>query len=166
MEQVHPIRDIFADAVHETLLQKLGVHDEQVETYLTELLVKFMHQDQLFSIRDAYGRRVQSVVEMLAEGDVRLNAMSFEREREVHKHVGDFMLFWGGMFPENLAQQGGHRAILDCERQGSESYLIASSFDHEPFNFEAPLLNKLANEFPAYRFGLNLVRDSLGKMAA
>ncbi len=166
MENVHPIRDLFANAVHKTLLRELGFNDEQVETYLTELLVKFMHQDQLFSIRDVFGRRVQSVTEMLAEGDVRLNATSFEREREVHKHVGDFMLFWGGMFPENLAQHGGHKAILDCEKQGSESYLIASSFDHQPFNLEAPLLCKLSQEFPAYRFGLNLVRDSLGGLAA
>ncbi|MEQ1821740.1 MAG: hypothetical protein ABL949_04470 [Fimbriimonadaceae bacterium] len=166
MDNVHPIRDLFADALHETLSERLGLNDEQIETYLTELLVKFIHQDHLFPIRDVFGRRVQSVPEMLAEGDVRLNANSFHREREVHKHVGDFMLFWGGMFPENLEQQGGFRAILECEKQGQESYQIASSFDHTPFDLEAPLLSKLANDFPAYRYGLNIVRDTLHKRAA
>ena len=48
-------------------------------------------------IGSSRGRRVWQVAERLVEGDVLLNATSFEREREVHKHIGDFTLFWTGL---------------------------------------------------------------------
>jgi hypothetical protein len=161
-EVEHPIRDLFAEALHRNLSVRLGLSDEQVETYLTDLLIEFMHRDRIFAIRDAAGRRVESIAAMLAEGDVRLNAQSFEREREVHKHVGDYLLFCGGMFPELLEAESN---VIDIDRQGRESYFIASTFSHQPYQCEAPLLGKLSAEFPAYRYGLRLVRDSIQKAA-
>ena len=76
------IRRFFADALHDSLA-KMGLKEEKVEEYLAEMMVRFLHQDGLYGIRDAQGRRVESVADMVAEGDVRLNANSFDREREV-----------------------------------------------------------------------------------
>lgn len=153
---VHPIRDLFAEALHATLDRHVGPADEQVETYIVDRLVEFMHRDRIYAIRDAAGRRVESIGEMLAEGDVRLRAESFAREREVHKHVGDYLLVCGGMFPEMVEGE-----VIDIDSQGRESYFIASTFTHSPYEAEAPLLQRLSSEFAAYRFSLKLVRDSL-----
>lgn len=153
-----PLRDLFAEKLHTSLDRHVGLTDEQVEAYLIDLMLAFMHRDRLYAIRDASGRPVQSVMEMLAEGDVRGRADSFAREREVHKHVGDFLLFCGGMFPEILENQA-----VDVDGQGSESYYIASTFRFTPYEADAALFAKLSAEFPAYRFGLKLVRDSLSR---
>lgn len=159
----HPLRNFFLEAIHESLSNRMGMRETtEVEIYLAEMLAKFLHNEAIFSIRDAHGRRVRSVAEMLAEGDVRLNADSFEREREVHRHIGDFLLFWSGLFPEFLDSVGASApdGLIDAVRQGSESYYIVSSFDYVPYDQEAPMFRKLSEEFPAYREGLTLVRAS------
>lgn len=157
----HPIRGYFSVALHESF-HSLGLREtDDVEGYLVRMLVEFLHRDGIYNIRDAAGRPVESVVEMVAEGDVRLNADSFEREREVHKHVGDFLLFWSGMFPEflqHLRAPSAKDALLDCTKQGQLSYYVASTFEHAPYTDEAPTLRKLSEDFEAYQRGLNRVR--------
>ena len=102
----HPIWIYFNGAIHDSLRTRLGVEESQeIETYLTQMLVDFLHNDAIYAIRDATGRPVRSIAEMMAEGDVRLNADSFDREREVHRHIGDFLLFWSGLFPEYIKNQ-------------------------------------------------------------
>ncbi|HRK20774.1 MAG TPA: hypothetical protein PLX06_03155 [Fimbriimonadaceae bacterium] len=162
-EPLSTIEVFFREAVHESLHDRLGLRNmEDVENYMAGLLARFLHDEKIFAIRDAHGRRVRSVAEMLAEGDVRLNAASFEREREVHRHIGDFLLFWSGLFPEFLDSIRDHAAdgLIDAVRQGSESYYIVSSFDYAPYDSEAPTFRKLSNEFLACREGLRLMRGS------
>jgi hypothetical protein len=142
------------------VLRELGLKDPKTEAYLAHLLVEFLHRDRIFGIRDLSGRQLESVAEMLAEGDVRLNATSFDRERQVHKHLGDFLLFWSGMFPAEAARSGF--GIVDPVRQGKESYWIAASFDHPPFDAEAPVLSELSGNFEGYRIGLQRMRSNLG----
>lgn len=153
----HPIRAYFADAVHHSLHDRLGLREiEDVEQYLANLLAAFLHNDRIFAIRNLDGRPVEAVAEMVMEGDVRLNADSFEREREVHKHIGDFLLFWSGLFPEFLDRD----PLIDPVRQGQASYHIVSTFEHDPFGREAPMFRKLSRDFEAFRIGLGLVRSS------
>lgn len=165
----HPLRAFFADAVDESLNRRLGIGDgDDVLEYLVSMLVRFMHNDAIFDIRNAQGRRVASVAEMLAEGDVRLNADSFEREREVHKHVGDFLLFWSGVFPEFLTilkAPAGKDAIVDVVEQGRYSYHVASTFEYAPHEVEARTLSKLSAHFVEYQLGLRLVRSSFDGFA-
>src|ERR1043166_1610965 len=103
MNRDHPLRAFFVDALDESLNHRLGIDEgEDVKEYLVGMLLRFLNNDGIYDIRNAQGRRVESVTEMVAEADVRLNADSFDREREVHKHIGDFLLFWSGVFPEFL----------------------------------------------------------------
>ncbi len=166
----HPIRQTFADALNVTLDRKLGVPDaEPMVDYLSEMLVRFIHLDGVYSVRDAHGRRVTSVTEMVAEGDVRLNAVSFERERDVHRHIGDFLLFWSGMFPEflrHLKAPMGKDALLDPIRQGQMSYYVVSTFDYGRYADEAPTFRRLSEEFEACRLGLSLMRDTFEGLRA
>ncbi|AIE85570.1 hypothetical protein [Fimbriimonas ginsengisoli] len=168
VDRGHPIRAYFAETLHDSLA-RLGLDQSEVERYLAEMLVRFIHQDGIYSIRDAYGARVESVAEMVAEGDVRLKADSFAREREVHRHIGDFLLFWSGVFPEFLPRMKsptGMDALLDPIRQGQFSYYVASTFDHGDYAEDAPVFRRLSQEFEGYRIGLSLVRDRFEGFAA
>ena len=158
----HPIRAYFAESLHGPLV-RLGLDENEVEAYLTEMLVRFLHQDGVYAIRDAFGSRVETVTEMAAEGDIRLNADSFDREREVHRHIGDFLLFWSGLFPESLDRltaPTGLDALLDPIRQGQMSYYLVSTFDHGDYAREAPVFRRLSDEFEGYRESLYLVRET------
>ena len=160
----HPIWLYFSEAIHDSLVAQMGMQDSSdVEVYLTTMLVEFVHRDQIYGIRDAAGRPIEEVTEMVREGDIRLNADSFDRERLVHRHIGDFLLFWSGVFPEflqYLKAPTSKDALLDVTRQGQFSYHVASTFDHDPYAEEAQILRKLSERFEQYRHGLNLVRAS------
>ena len=159
----HPIRRYFAAEVHNALL-KVGLCEQDVEAYLAHMLVDFLHHDKIYAIRDAEGHRLEAVVDMLAEGDIRVNANSFDRERQVHKHIGDFLLFWSGLFPEFLKtmKHTTHRdVVIDVVKQGQQSYYVASTFEHDPYKVEAPVLLKLSTGFEGYQRGLSVVRESL-----
>lgn len=165
MRYDHPLENYFHQALQQALRDELGLVDaDDVECYLAQMLAAFVHRDQIFAIRDAEGRRVESIAEMMVEGDVRLNADSFDREREVHRHIGDFVLFWSGMFPEflpDIKRPGGKDALVDLAAQGRESYHIVSTFEHDPYGPEAPTFRKLSEGFALYQRGLLLVRASL-----
>jgi hypothetical protein len=159
----HPIWMYFGKAVHQAMVESLGMGEEDVEVYVTNLLVDFLHGDNMFAIRDRMGKPIDSVSDMLVEGDVRFNANSFDREREVHRHIGDFLLFSSGLFPEYLRELRAANMrdlLLDVNRQAKESYHIASTFDHDPYTAEAKTLGKLSEQFEAYQASLMLVRAS------
>lgn len=160
----HPLRAYFIDALDESLNNRLGLDEgDDVKEYLVGMLIRFLHNDGIYDIRNAQGRRVESVTEMVAEGDIRLNANSFDREREVHKHIGDFLLFWSGVYPEflqYLKAPTSRDAIVNVVEQGKTSYHIASTFEYPPHEGEARTFKKLSERFLEYQYGLRLVRAS------
>jgi hypothetical protein len=131
ISDTHPIRDLFHAVVERAMHESLQVAHPGVTRYVSDVLVDFTHRDHIYRIRDARGRSLEQVAEMLLEGDVSLNATSFEREREVHKHIGDFALFWTGVYPEMLrffraSTRTDH--LIDYVEQGRRSYQIAATF--------------------------------------
>ncbi|MGV3618093.1 MAG: hypothetical protein ACO1SV_22435 [Fimbriimonas sp.] len=166
----HPIRHTFAASLRDTLDGRMGIpHSEPLVDYLSEMLVRFLHFDGIYAVRDAHGRPVTSVAEMTVEGDVRLNADSFERERAVHQHIGDFLLFWSGVFPEFLPQikaPVGKDALLDPIRQGQMSYYVVSTFDHGRYADEAPTFRRLSEEFDLCRASLYSLRNTFDGLRA
>ncbi|MBS1712871.1 MAG: hypothetical protein JST30_00895 [Armatimonadetes bacterium] len=166
----HPLYLLFLERVqHAMALECPQGAFEDVEDYLASLLVAFARTDSLFRIRDASGRSLSSVFEMLAEGDVRLNADSFERERDVHKHIGDYILFWSGlnpMFLRRLKLDDGRELLCDYTLQGKESYRLVSSFDYRPYDSEAPTYRKLSESFEVLSLALARVGRDLPFHAA
>lgn len=166
----HPLHAMFSDLVHNQVQMHVAtVGHEDVQAYLAELLVAFVRTDRIFAIKDKAGRPLRSVFEMMAEADVRLNADSFERERQVHKHIGDFILFWSGVYPDHLRTIKIHslqELALDYSRQARKSYEIVGSFDHKPFDVQAPTFKKLSQNFDAYQFVLNRVAEKANLLMA
>ena len=163
----HPLRTLFATLVEKAFLMNLGVHDTAVNAYLTDVLADFTHMRQVFKVRDLAGRPLVEVADMLIEADVRLNATSFNREREVHKHIGDFVLFWTGIFPDALPRlQSSSRKdnLIDYVQQGKSSYAIAASHDYGAYREQAGVLHRLSDEFELCMLGLNMVRSEMDKL--
>lgn len=160
---LHPMQRFFAEALRDALEVRLNLgSSDHVQTYLASMLMRMLHQDAAFAIRNAEGQPVRTVSEMILEGDIRYRAASFRREREVHRHIGDLMLFWTGIFPEAIPTlKRGADATLNPTAQGIESYQIAGSFSHDPFTEEAPVLNELGRNFEAYQYALALIRASM-----
>jgi hypothetical protein len=158
------LRRLFGALVERTFLQTLGVHEPGVTDYLADVLTDFAHFKQVYKVKDLQGRPLTEVADMLLEADVRLNATSFNREREVHKHIGDFTLFWAGVYPESLGQmqaQARKDHLLDYVKQGKNSYAIAASFDYGDYRPQAPVLKKLSEEFELCLYGLHIVRKEM-----
>jgi len=160
----HPIRELFQSLVQRAFHSQLRITDAELARYVGDVLVNFTHRDQIFRVRDARGKALEEVAEMLLEGDVSQNAASFEREREVHKHIGDFTLFWTGVYPEMLrylrtSSRRDH--LIDYVEQGRQSYHIASTFAYGPYADEAPVLRRLSEGFELCMLGLQTVRRDL-----
>jgi hypothetical protein len=163
----HSLRTLFSGLVRDTFRTQLRYYDVQVADYMAELLIDFTRTDQLYKIRDATGRRLDDVAEMLIESNPVLEAASFDREREVRKHIGDYTLFLTGLFPEHLKRP--HRSVrldyfVDYVKAGKESYTIVSKFDQFECRRVAPLFRQLADNFELCVYGLNRVRDQMRQM--
>jgi hypothetical protein len=166
----HPLHRLLAGLTERNFTVHLGWRDPHVIRYVSDVLADFVHVDRLYKVRDVRGRRVEEVAEMLAEGDVMHRAHSAERERTVHKHIGDYTLFMTGLFPEFLRRQQTSRprtsadAFLDFVQAGKRSYRIVSELPDRPDEGTAPLFRKLAENFELCVFGLGYVRADLDRL--
>src|SRR4051812_18649606 len=96
----HPLRRMFSGLTEQTFLETLGVADPPLTDYLSEMLARFIHLDAIYRLKNTQGRRLEEVAEMMIEAE----AMPREGRtaREMHRHIGDFTLFWTGVYPEAL----------------------------------------------------------------
>src|SRR5262249_4481532 len=133
--------------------------DPPLVDYLSVLLSRFIHVDAVFRLRNVQGRRLEEVADMMLEAQ----AMPPEgrTRREIYRHIGDFTLFWTGVYPEALGRMQSvlrKDHFIDYCEQGKRSYYIASTFDEAPYKQEAPVLRRLSDEFEICSYGLNQVR--------
>jgi hypothetical protein len=156
----HPLRRLFAGLTEHTFMETLGLGDPPLVDYLAVLLARFVHMDALHRLGDARGRRLEEVADMLLEAQAMPSGG--RTCREVHRHIGDFTLFWTGVYPEALkrlrsALKKDH--FIDYCEQGKRSYYIASTYEDDPYREEAPVLRRLSERFELCAFGLTKVRQ-------
>ncbi len=164
----HPLRLLFSRLCEWALLQRVGLGEPEVAAYLGDLLTRFTHRENVYRIRDAAGRPLDDVGEMLLESDPRSRAPSFDREREVRRHVGDYTLFFLGVFPEHVSRHASTLVpdmFLDWAQVGRDSYRIVAAFNVGPHAGEAPLFARLSDHFDFCALGLNYVRQELDRMS-
>jgi hypothetical protein len=150
---------MFAGITEQTFLEILGIGDPHLVDYLSTLLSRFIHMDTIYRLSNAGGRRLEEVADMMLEAESL--PPEGRTRREVYRHIGDFTLFWTGVYPEALKRL---RSVLrkdhfiDYCEQGKRSYYIASTFENEPYQIEALVLRRLSHEFELCAYGLNQVR--------
>jgi hypothetical protein len=165
----HPLHKFFIELVGRQYAEQIGIRDPQIVAYVAHLLAEFCDVEELFKIRDGAGRRLSDVGQMLMESDPVFGpAPSFDRERQVRKHIGDYTLFFAGMFPESINhfRLRRHRleSFVDWVKAGKESYHIVSKFDVFEYTKVAPLFASLSRNFEQCVYGLNLVKNELQEM--
>src|SRR3954464_8836147 len=168
-EESHPLEEMFVDMVGRHYADEIGIRDAQIVGYVAHILAEFCEVEELFKIRSSAGKPLNDVGEMLLESDpVYGPAPSFDRERQVRKHIGDYALFCTGMFPESInhirLRKQRLENFVDWMKAGKESYFIVSKFEHFEYAKVAPLFARLSHEFEACVFGLNMVKNDLQEM--
>ena len=152
--QSSPVYRYFAGLAESTFQSELGVVDTPMVDYVTDLLVRFIRCDMVHRIRGVTGRPLLTVGEMASEASKRLG----DAKRELHLHIGDFTLFWAGVYPEALRKESSDQFGDYCSH-GKRSYRIASCIESEKHDApEGEVLERLSERFELCCYGLREVR--------
>jgi len=147
----------FAGLAETTFQAELGVADPRLVDYVADLLVRYIRTDVVTRIRGTSGRPLMTVTEMAAEAAQRLGSA----RRELYRHIGDFTLFWAGVYPEALRDSASPVTdqFANYCRQGKQSYHAASQID--PLGVAQPdstVLQCLSERFELCCYGLREIR--------
>src|SRR5262245_26398896 len=96
----HPLRRWFAGLIEDAFNVQIGLADPSLLDYLTDLLTEFIHIERINLLADGSGRRIEDVAEMVTEAEFRVAPGNASRRLAVYRHIGDFTLFWTGVYPE------------------------------------------------------------------
>jgi len=175
----HALRKLFKILTEKNFYERLGWPDAPVIKYITDLLVDFIHIENVYRLKSASGKQLREVAQMLLEGENQARVGSREREREVHRHIGDYTLFMMGIFPEYLKRLksassalGRESALIshpdvlvDYIKVGKRSYRIVSELTSGgSFREIAPLFRKLSEHFELCVMGLAYIRYDMDRL--
>jgi hypothetical protein len=154
-----PLRDYFAGITEYAFETRVGIADPPLVDYVSDLLARFIRSDSLYSVRNLAGTRLERLGEMWAEADHRVG----DARRAAHRHIGDFTLFWTGVYPEALRAERSRLPAVDdpfvdyCNR-GKRAYYIASTIPSEDEAVPPEVLERLSHQFELCAFGLSEAR--------
>ena len=163
----HPLRRLFAALAEHAFFSHLGVADPPLIDYLSTLLSRFVHADAVYRLRGHAGRPLTELADLVVEAE---QLPGGRTRREYYRHIGDFALFWTGVFPETLNGPRSRRCkdhLVDYTVQGKRGYLLTSRLDAEDHrDDDAGLFRRLSEQFEVCAVGLRRVRaewEELGR---
>ena len=136
---------------------QLGVADPPLVDYVSDMLIRFVRVDAVHKIRNLKGLPMTEVAEMLDEAGQRVGGA----RREVHRHIGDFTLFWAGVYPESLREMQSESKkdhFIDYCAQGKRAYWIASGIESNEKDAPSDILERLSRQFEMCAYALREVR--------
>ena len=157
ISSTHPLRRIFHDLVRDCFRDTLppDKRNHELAAYVADMLTEFSSTEKLYPVVDAEGRPVRELEKLLRASDpVHGTAASFDDERRMRKHIGDYLLFSAGMAPAHAA---GPERLRTMVRAGQESYWGVSQFNLFEYEREAPLFARLSQTFEPCVHGLREV---------
>ena len=160
----HPLHRLFRGLTESTFMDELGIGDPSLVGYVSNLLADFVRTQPAWRARDHDGQHLLRILEMVAEAE---SMPDSDRRLACYRRVGDFTLFWTGVFPELLSKLGGiHRKdpVISYQEQGKRSYYLASTLTDS--GTQAPVLRRLSDQFELCAFGLSRVRREWEKLEA
>ena len=137
----------------------LGLVDRELVDYATDLLTRFSRTEQLYRIRDAQGKRLETIAEMLLE-IVRQQQepgvpYGFDRELEIRRHSGDYALFMSGAFRSHVERQSMLNYYMD---QGQLAYRSVAELKQLAFAPDVKIFQALATDFERLSGALDYMR--------
>ena len=155
----HPLRRMFHDLVNDCFRDALPRGEGEIAAYVADMLTEFSSTEKLYPLTDAEGHPVRDLEALLYAADpVHGAAASFDEERRMRKHIGDYLMFSAGMAPVNAAPAERFHAMV---RAGQESYWVVSQFNLFEYEREAPLFARLSRAFEPCVHGLQEVYSRL-----
>jgi len=152
---------MFCGLVENAFCSEVGLCDPALTSYLAELLVNYTHIDRFRAIANAADKRLEQIAAMLSVMADEQPSNRSERDRHMYRHIGDFTLFWAGVYPEQLKQTYRSRrgdVLLSYVSQGKQSYAIVSELSGVNDVLPASLFRHLSEDFEYCLYGLGLVR--------
>lgn len=155
------LRRFFAGMAESIFEAELGVADPPLVDYLSELLVRFVRLDTSDRRQGQSAKPLQEISRLTSEAAQRVG----QARRDIHRQIGDFTLFWTGLFPEALRRSSAESAgdpYANLCQQGKRSYLIASRIEvGEPLptgDATNEVLERISCQFEMCAYGLREVR--------
>jgi hypothetical protein len=160
MEQ-HTVNDrlnkFFLDVTRQSFWQ-LGINDATVAEYVAEVLTEFARADRLYPVRSRKGKRLDSVVDVLAQsGRLPIGGGSLLRERALRKYLGDYTLFMTGIFRSHVEGKDVFDYYL---QEGRKSYWTVSELDLSLYRTGFMLFQELSRKFEYYSGALDYMRKA------
>jgi hypothetical protein len=156
----HPLRRMFAGLAEHAFFSHLGVADPPLTDYLSSLLIRFLRFDAIYRLRNEAGKPITELAEMVLEAE---QLPAGRTRRDYYRHIGDFTLFWTGVYPESLDRLRSRMcrdAMVSYTAQGKRGYLITSRMEEqEHHDAEADLFRRLSEQFELCAVGLRKVRE-------
>lgn len=151
------LQSFFLKTVRQSFWQ-LGIYDATVAQYVADVLTDFARADNLYKVRNRGGRKVDSVVEILAQrAPKHAGESEVLRERSLRKYVGDYALFMSGIFRKHVEGIGSLDYYL---REGSRSYWTVSELDLSLYRTGYFLYQELSKKFEYYSGALDYTRKA------
>ncbi|MGE0608806.1 MAG: hypothetical protein AB7O62_17055 [Pirellulales bacterium] len=147
----------FSGLTEQTFETQLGVADPTLIDYIADLLTRFVRCDAILGPKSPLGRRLGGVTDMLLEAETRQG----EARRLVHRHIGDYTLFWTGVFPEALGRMQAPDkpdSFFDYAALGKRAYYIASMLGKDENAAESEVLERLSTQYDLCQYGLRELR--------
>jgi len=158
MNTNNPLGRFFAGLAEHVFHTQLGVADPRLVDYVTGLLNRFVHMESVLKVRNPRGAQLGRIGEMLQEAEARVG----DARRDVHRHIGDFALFWVGLYPESLrrVKSGAeHDFYVDYCVHGKHAYHVASTIEaSSEQGAGGDLLERLSRDFEMCAYGLREIR--------
>jgi hypothetical protein len=152
---------MFSGLVQNVFQAEVGLCDPQVTDYLAQMLTEFVHVDDVFRLHDIDGHAIREISKMRAVAQLGPEIDDHERQRCINRYIGDFTLFWTGVYPEQLRlKRRGGDPISRFVVEGKRSYGIASELSRPDERPPAALLRQLSAQFETCVHGLHLVREN------
>lgn len=87
-----------------------GLNETGTIEYVSDVLARFAHTRLLYALRDADGRPLEYIVDLLAAWQQAQEGANgrreYAREGAIMRHLGDYTLFMSGLFRERVAARG------------------------------------------------------------
>jgi hypothetical protein len=151
------LQKFFLKIVRQSFWQ-LGIYDATVAGYVADVLADFARSDNLYKFRGRRGRKIDSMVEMLAlEPPSADDEKAVLRQRSLRKYAGDYALFMSGMFRPHVEGIGSLEYYI---KEGSRSYWTVSELDLSLFRTGYMLYQELSKKFEYYSGALDYTRKA------
>jgi hypothetical protein len=151
------LQGYFLQVVRQSFWQ-VGIYDATVAQYVADVLADFARADNLYQMRGRGGRKIDSVVEMLAQAPAApADEADVLRQRRLRKYVGDYALFMSGIFRKYIEGKGSLDYYI---QEGSRSYWTVSELDLALYRTGYYLYQELSTKFEYYSGALDFMRKT------